>query len=190
MKRARQANKKYKAKQAAKGKKGKKRNGKQGPVAATAIKVPALLSPSEVNFDGGNGFQDARTGTSDTPITLQNAAPAIVFNPFLASSSIAGVVVAYVSYAIQRGFYAQAEDEADAFNAAAYMYNILASFAQGQVPSVERLPFWLLCLGRALCPKNCKFQLGQATYRFNLEDGGIGVSLFPLGYTPFGFLEC
>lgn len=163
-KRARNAKKKYDAKQLKK--KGKKKN------------IPSI--------DGGKLREDARTGTSEVPLLASDQQGGIVFEPPLSGNSLIGVCQAYVSYALQKGFMAGSDTLNTPFLAYTYMYQVLTAFVLGQVPAVTKLPWWLLCLGRALAPKNCKFQLGTATYRFAL-DTFIPNNGLLLGYPPYGY---
>jgi len=172
VKRVKAARKKYAAKQL------RKKAGKKKGKAGAGGKLPAI--------DGGKLNEDARSGTSEVPLVANDQQGGIVFEPPLSGFQLAGVCQAFVSYALQKGFMSGSDTLNTPYLAYLYMFDVLTAFVLGQVPAVTKLPWWMLCLGRALSPKNCKFQLGTATYRFAL-DTYTPTNGLQLGYIPYGY---
>jgi len=146
----------------------KKRNAKKNKKKLGINVVKTAERPGEpkksVMFDA-RFAPDKITASTDNTTDSQNREVVQVVP--LNSNVLAYISAAYVTYAVQRGYLGFATSEIFPFLAFAYLTNALIAAANGGVPAVSMMPYWVLCLMRGLAPKAVPFKLGTIAYRWD-----------------------
>jgi len=146
-------------------------------------KLGGVMTPKQFTRDARH------QGEGATVLALANQirAETIVCN--LSSNALYGVMVSYVTLALQKGFSAVCTDPAFPFYAAQYGWGIMNAYATGNAPQLSQIPYWMLCLCQALAPSNVPFQQGTIAYSWAIDTASApGSSEVPIGYEPYGYL--
>jgi len=114
-------------------------------------------------------FSDKRVNTTEAN-QLANQLKETIYEQIVASSIFLGPVIAYVSYALQKGYMANATSENYPYYATCYITQMIVNAVQNGVPLTTDAPYWLVCLLQAVAAKSVPFANGKAAYRFKLDN--------------------
>jgi len=133
--------------------------------------------------------KDPRTASpSAGAITSSNAQSAIILGSIWSAEPVHGVVLAYLSKAYERGFFAAAESPFDPYFAAVYMAKVLAQAQQGTFDLASQMPYWFLALCRAVKPKKAPFGTGLVSYKWVAVDPDAPfANIVSIGWPTFGY---
>jgi len=133
------------------------------------------------------GPQNLYSMKADTFPLATNVQEQIVIEQVVDSSLLWGLIAAYVTKAVQKGFLVSTDNPSSLFWAASYMEQILISYINNGRPETMALPAWLQCLGQSLVSKEVGFQgKGQVSYKLKLTPGGtVFQPEFELGPIPY-----
>jgi len=106
----------------------------------------------------------------------------------LSAQALYGVMISYVTLALQKGFAGTAEQPQDPYYAAKFGWGIISAFATGDVPQVESMPYWMLCLCQALSPANVPFQQAKIAYSWKIDGGSPSNSNVLIGWPSYGYM--
>jgi len=133
--------------------------------------------------------RDARhqeNGATVLALANQIKAETIVCN--LSSDALYGVMIAYVTLALQKGFSGVSTSSAFPFYAAQYGWGIMNAYATGNAPQLSQIPYWMLCLCQAISPSNVPFQQGTIAYSWAIDRASApATSQVSIGYEPYGY---
>lgn len=144
-------------------------------------KLSRLMTAEQFSRDA----RHQKPGSTALALGNQIKSETIVCN--LSADALYGVMISYVTLALQKGFQATSTEPTYPFYAAQFGWGILNAYATGNIPQTQNLPYWLLCLGQALAPANVPFQQGKIAYSWAIDGGVPADSSVLLGYTPYGF---
>jgi hypothetical protein len=127
--------------------------------------------------------EKAKTNVSrDLSLTTQQQQVAVQVP--VAAESVQGIAMSYVTYVLQKGYMANAEDVSYIYYAYVYLIQIMISYMTSGVTLSATLPYWLLCLGRALAPKSVAFKSGQISYTWLIDNPSFQASSAPQAIGP------
>jgi len=98
--------------------------------------------------------------------------------------------IGFLSKALERGFASSVPNPGnDPIYALTFMTNILLNYATGSTVPTTQLPYWLLCLGHAISPKDVVYKTGRVSYSFNYVGANPLVvnTTMVLGYPSNGY---
>lgn len=160
---------------------GKKKARKNGAGRTGISEVQATL--------GSQMRTDVRSMASKaSDLGLQNQLSTVTTQMNLEAASIVNLCQGYLSVALSRGFAAGSNTEQTPYYSLVFMCNLLLAYIQATAIPVTELPYWLLCLGHAISPKQVPFGNGSSSYSFNF----LGTTpILPavntvIGYQPYG----
>jgi len=134
---------------------------------------------------------DARIATSEAKdVSLSNQTTTIKNAAFFDPESLIWVSSGYISRALEKGYLGEAQAMEYAYYAWLYLMQVLFQFLNGGQPALQQLPYWLLCLGRAIQPKEVSFRQGKVNYALISADQQVapqpGIVVTP-GYQSYGY---
>jgi len=135
---------------------------------------------------------DVRNSSTTTQVStgvdLDNQQRAIVITQPVSVTSVAGLCIAYISYAMQSGYMAETINQNNPYYAFNYVLNILLTYMQGTQPQVTTLPIWLLRLCHAVSPKTVPMLQGLASYAWDFTPNTTPTSGTTVGPTSFEYV--
>jgi len=161
-------------------------NGKRKPrtkkVAAQTNALAKIMTPQQQGRDARRQVNLAQHPD------LANQQHAIPIEVALPAFSLNGIMIAFVTKALERGFMANASTVDVPYFAMCYGLSILSTYVTGGIIKAASVPYWMLCLGQAIAPKAVPFQQGKVSYKFILDDSTlVPMQSFILGYNPYGY---
>jgi hypothetical protein len=145
-------------------------------------KLGGVMTPKQFTRDARHQVE----GATVLALANQIRAETIVCN--LSSNALYGVMVSYVTLALQKGFSAVSTDPIFPFYAAQFGWGIMNAYATGNAPQLSQIPYWMLCLCQAISPSNVPFQQGTIAYSWAIDSASApGTSQVPIGYEPYGY---
>jgi len=141
-----------------------------------------IMTPEQFQRDA----RHQKPGATALALSNQNKAESIVCN--LSADAIYGVMISYVSIALQKGFMAVSTDSTYPWYATQFGFGIITAYATGNIPQITNLPYWLLCLCQAIAPSNVPFQQGKIAYSWSKPGTPPSDSQVLIGYGPYGYV--
>jgi len=159
---------------------GNRRRNTQAKAAVTQATIDQTVR--QVKFDPRN------IRMVDESLALSNQTREVIVQQGSESQEAQTVAIAFVSKALSRGFVAFSNTNSVPYMAMVYVYQVLSQFMSGGVPAVQKLPYWLLSLGRALMPKSAPFKQGAIAYKWVVQNpAAIALYQTLAGYGPYGY---
>lgn len=127
--------------------------------------------------------EKAKVNTSkDLALTTQQQQVAVQVP--VAAESVQGIAMSYVTYVLQKGYMANSPNASYIYYAYVYLIQIMISYMTSGPTLSTTLPYWLLCLGRALAPKSVAFKSGQISYAWQIDNPTFQASNAPQAIGP------
>jgi len=170
----------------------KKKNEKRKPQRRTRRQRNKKGKRDAVKASSVIKIRDPVTGIPKVSTSLSNImAPGIAkecnIQQVLSTSTLVNIAWGFICQALSRGWLANAG--APDYPAAAYKYivQIFKSFANGSAPAAQKMPLWMLAVGRAIFPKTIKSGEAGVFYKFDVNDTFDPAPSTTLGPVTYGY---
>jgi hypothetical protein len=159
----------------------KRRNGSFDAVEKKEIRQENNDKSLREKLDKVNFFDPRSTENTSEKVYMDDSNPVIPFTVPTTGEALIGPVIAVVTYAVQRGWTLNVDDDDYPFQAFGYISQLLEQAAKDGVPANIMIPHWLSLIVQAIQKTSVKAASGQYEYAFNVLQSYTPADLVPMG---------
>jgi len=128
-----------------------------------------------------------KTATSMSNLMAPGVAKECNIQQALSTSTLANIAWGYICQALSRGWLANAGGPDYPASAYQYIVQVFKQFANGGIPAAQKMPYWMLAVGRALSPKSVKTGEASIYYKFDVNDTFTPSPFTTIGPISYGY---